>query len=63
MKESIEKYVQLCEDEARELTGLEFSAADDHGRPSLNFHFREGKGWTYGEPMPNRTLFSVGRLH
>ena len=33
------QYLQLCEDEFRERTGIKFSRSDEKGRPTLNFSF------------------------
>ena len=45
----IEEYERICKDEVLAITGIEFSAQDQQGRPSLDFHFHQGSGWTFGE--------------
>lgn len=43
------EYVKICGEEVRTITGIEFDAHDQKGRPSLDFHFRQDSGWTSGE--------------
>ncbi|KAL9120101.1 MAG: hypothetical protein Q9187_003345 [Circinaria calcarea] len=44
--ENVDRYIKICEEEARVLTGIEFCTWDPKGRPTLDFRFQEGKGWT-----------------
>ena len=54
-----QNYVKICEEEAPALTGIEFDTLDRQGRPSLDFGFRQGSGWTFGELRKKLLLFMV----
>ena len=55
----IEEYRQICKAEVQAITGIEFNAQDQQGRPSLDFHFQQGSGWTFGESMNEAPILSV----
>ncbi|MCJ1422585.1 hypothetical protein MMC29_000465 [Sticta canariensis] len=46
--EEYQTYKRLCEEEVLALTGIKFDTWDPEGSPpSLDFHFREGSGWSF----------------
>ena len=52
------RYERLCEEEVIALTGIEFDTWDPEGPPpSLDPHFREGSGWSFGGSRKNSLLF------
>ena len=53
------RYENLCEEEVLALTEIEFDTWEREGSPpSLDFHFREGNGWTFGG-FRNKSLLFV----
>ncbi len=52
------RYEELCEKDVLALTGIEFDTWDrERSPPSLDFHFREGNGWTFGGFRNKSLLF------
>lgn len=53
------KYLELCEEEFRERTGIKFRRDDGQGRPILDFSFSKD-GLTYGKLMLKPLAYCFG---
>ena len=49
-------YLDLCEQEVKTKTGIQFFTRDVEGRPALEYTFGLGTRWTSGKP----TIFILG---
>ena len=45
-----QSYLDLCEQEVKDHTAIQFLTQDKHGRPMLEYTFGSGTGWTTGRP-------------
>lgn len=56
-------YEKLCEEEVLKLTGIKFRTKDGKDRPILEFDFREGSGWSFGELRKQALALCVDDFH
>ena len=45
-----QRYLDLCEQEVKDYTAIQFLTQDTKGRPMLEYTFESGTGWTTGRP-------------
>lgn len=45
-----QRYLDLCEQEVKDYTAIQFLTEDTQGRPMLEYTFGSGTGWTTGRP-------------